>query len=203
VFDAGWAPIIRRSWEFMISALPVVLLLGVVPLAFVPDFRHLLWEWTDVSHVLPSGHEVGHDPILKAKSWFLNENFFLIRIFAYVVFFGVITWVLRNFSFKQDKDRSAKYTHTLHAVSAAGIPLSAVLLTMLAFDCLMALSYHWFSTMYGVWFFALSIRLALADYCDSDLSTFEWWLARRTSQSSPSSRVGLLDVSLHCFLGLH
>jgi hypothetical protein len=26
----------------------------------------------------------------------------------------------------------------------------------------MALSYHWFSTMYGVWFFALSIRLALA-----------------------------------------
>ncbi|MFM7209954.1 MAG: hypothetical protein ACKOY8_09070 [Verrucomicrobiota bacterium] len=36
------------------------------------------------------------------------------------------------------------------------------MLTMLAFDCLMALSYHWFSTMYGVWFFALSIRLALA-----------------------------------------
>jgi hypothetical protein len=27
---------------------------------------------------------------------------------------------------------------------------------------LMALTYHWFSTMYGVWFFALSIRLALA-----------------------------------------
>ena len=33
VFDAGWAPVIRRNWEFMIGALPVVLLLGVVPLA--------------------------------------------------------------------------------------------------------------------------------------------------------------------------
>ena len=162
VFDAGWAPVIRRNWEFMIGALPIVLLLGVVPLAFLPDFRHLLWEWTDATHVLPSGHEVGHDPILQAKSWFLNEKFFLIRISLYVVFFGVLSWAMRTWSFKQDNDRTAGHTHTLHAFSAAGIPLSAVALTMLAFDCLMALSYHWFSTMYGVWFFALSIRLALA-----------------------------------------
>ena len=69
---------------------------------------------------------------------------------------------MRTWSFKQDTDRTASHTHTLHAFSAAGIPLGAVVLTMLAFDCLMALSYHWFSTMYGVWFFALSIRLALA-----------------------------------------
>lgn len=162
VFDAGWAPIIRRSWEFMIGALPIVLLLGVVPLAFVPQFRHLLWEWTDPTHILPSGHPVGADPILQAKSWFLNENFFLIRIALYVVFFGVITWALRRWSFKQDSDRTAAHTHTLHTFSAAGIPASAVVLTMLAFDCLMALSYHWFSTMYGIWFFSLSIRLALA-----------------------------------------
>ena len=38
----------------------------------------------------------------------------------------------------------------------------AVTLTMLAFDCLMALSYHWFSTMYGVWFFANCMRGALS-----------------------------------------
>ncbi len=162
IFDAGWAPVIRRSWEFMIGALPIVLLLSIVPLAFIPSFRHLLWEWTDATHLLPSGHEVGHDPILQAKSWFLNPTFFLVRITLYVVFFGVITWVLRRFSFQQDKVRDANLTHRLHAISAVGIPASAVMLTMLAFDCLMALSYHWFSTMYGVWFFALSIRLALA-----------------------------------------
>ena len=34
VFDAGWAPLIRRNWELLIVALPVVILLGVVPLAF-------------------------------------------------------------------------------------------------------------------------------------------------------------------------
>ncbi len=162
VFDAGWAPVIRRTWELVLPALPIVLLLSVVPMAFVPKFRHLLWEWTNAEHLLPSGHAVGHDPILQAKSWFLNEGFFLARIAYYVVFFAVLVWFLRRGSFAQDTDRTAGHTHRLHAISAAGIPLAAVSLTMLAFDCLMALSYHWFSTMYGVWFFALSIRLALA-----------------------------------------
>jgi hypothetical protein len=162
VFDAGWAPIIRRSWEFMIGGLPVVLILGVVPLVFVPSLRHIVWHWTDASSLLPNGHTVGHDPILQAKSWFLNEKFFLARVALYVVFFAVITWALRHWSFLQDRERSASHTHRLHAISAAGIPLTAVLLSLLAFDCLMALTYHWFSTMYGVWFFALSIRLALA-----------------------------------------
>jgi len=162
VFDAGWAPVIRRTWELVLPALPIVLLLSVVPMAVVPKFRHLLWEWTNAEHLLPSGHAVGHDPILQAKSWFLNEGFFLARIAYYVVFFAVLIWFLRRSSFAQDTDRTAGHTHRLHAISAAGIPLAAVTLTMLAFDCLMALSYHWFSTMYGVWFFALSIRLALA-----------------------------------------
>ena len=162
VFDAGWAPVIRRTWELVLPALPIVLLLSVVPLALIPQYRHLLWEWTNAEHLLPSGHAVGHDPILQAKSWFLNEKFFLLRIGYYVVFFAVLAWALRKWSFAQDTDRTAGHTHRLHAISAAGIPLTAVTLTMLAFDCLMALSYHWFSTMYGVWFFALSIRLALA-----------------------------------------
>jgi hypothetical protein len=162
VFDAGWAPVIRRTWELALPALPIVLLLSVVPMALIPKFRHLLWEWTNAEHLLPSGHAVGHDPILQAKSWFLNESFFLARIAYYVVFFAVLVWALRRGSFAQDTDRTAGHTHRLHAISAAGIPLAAVSLTMLAFDCLMALSYHWFSTMYGVWFFALSIRLALA-----------------------------------------
>jgi hypothetical protein len=162
VFDAGWAPIIRRNWELLLVALPVVIALGVAPLAFSTSFRHALWDWTDAAHVLPSGHAVGHDPILQAKSWFLNEKFFLIRVALYVLVFGALAALLRRWSFAQDTDRTAGHTHRLHAVSAVGIPLAAVTLTMLAFDCLMALSYHWFSTMYGVWFFALSIRLALA-----------------------------------------
>jgi len=151
LFDAGWAPIIRRSWEFALPALPLVLLLGVVPLALSPEHRHAVWEWT-----------VADDHASHAKSWFLNEPFFLARLAFYVAFFALLAWALRRWSFRQDRDRTPAHTHVLHGFSAAGVPLAALALTLLAFDCLMALSYHWFSTMYGVWFFALGIRLALA-----------------------------------------
>ncbi len=151
LFDAGWAPVIRRSWEFALPALPLVLLLGVVPLALSPAHRHAVWDWT-----------VASDHASHAKSWFLNEPFFLARVAFYVVFFAAMAWALRRWSFRQDADRTPSHTHTLHGISAAGVPLAALVLTLLAFDCLMALTYHWFSTMYGVWFFALGIRLALA-----------------------------------------
>jgi hypothetical protein len=151
LFDAGWAPIIRRSWEFLLPALPIVILLGVAPLALNPSARHAVWEWTSAT-----------DHAIHAKSWFLNEPFFLGRIGFYVIVFGGLAWALRHWSFRQDGDRTAGHTHKLHAISAAGVPVAALTLTFLAFDCLMALSYHWFSTMYGVWFFTLSIRMALS-----------------------------------------
>ncbi|MFN7340403.1 MAG: hypothetical protein ACK5VI_04895 [Opitutia bacterium] len=151
IFDAGWAPVLRRSWEFALPALPLVILLGIAPLAVLPELRHAVWEWTKAD-----------DHAIHAKSWFLNEPFFLGRIAFYVAFFAVLAWALRRWSFAQDRDRTASHTHVLHGISAVGIPLAALVLTLLAFDCLMALSYHWFSTMYGVWFFSLSIRLALA-----------------------------------------
>ena len=47
-------------------------------------------------------------------------------------------------------------------ISAAGIPAAALALTFGAFDLFMSLEYQWFSTMYGVWYFASGIRSALA-----------------------------------------
>ena len=47
-------------------------------------------------------------------------------------------------------------------ISAVGIPAAALALTFGAFDLFMSLEYQWFSTMYGVWYFASGIRSALA-----------------------------------------
>ena len=54
------------------------------------------------------------------------------------------------------------WTHLGTKVSAIGIPAAALALTFGAFDMFMSLEYQWFSTMYGVWFFASGMRAALA-----------------------------------------
>ena len=46
--------------------------------------------------------------------------------------------------------------------AAWGIPFTALALTFAAIYWMKSLEYHWFSTMYGVWFFANCMRAALA-----------------------------------------
>jgi hypothetical protein len=70
--------------------------------------------------------------------------------------------LLRKHSFAQDDDGSPEHTRANRRTAAWGIPLTAITLTFAAFYWLMSLEYHWFSTMYGVWFFAGSVRAALA-----------------------------------------
>jgi hypothetical protein len=46
--------------------------------------------------------------------------------------------------------------------AAMGLPLTALSLTFAAIYWVKSLEYHWFSTMYGVWFFANCVRGALS-----------------------------------------
>lgn len=156
IFDAGWSTVIRRTLEHWLSVFPVLAVL-FAPLVIVSLFvdHGVIWKWMD--HDL-----VGGDILWTKKSGFLNPTAFTI---GYVLFFAI--WILlssqlRKHSFAQDDDGSPAHTIANRCWSAAGLPLTALTLTFAAFYWLMSLEYHWFSTMYGVWYFAGSMRAALA-----------------------------------------
>ena len=161
IFDANWAPVIRRQWEHFIGALPWVLVLGVFPLIVSPEVRKTVWEWQNPAHLLPNGHLVGHDSVLEAKKWYLNETFFFIRMGFYLVLLTLVPFFFRKWSFAQDRDPQISYTDKAHKLSVGTMLFVALGVTGLAIEISMSLTYHWFSTMYGVWFFAHSIRAAL------------------------------------------
>ena len=98
----------------------------------------------------------------KREAGYLNLGFFTIRLIAYFSIFCGLSYWLRKVSFTQDTDGDPKWTHMGMKISAAGIPAAALALTFGAFDLFMSLEYQWFSTMYGVWYFASGIRSALA-----------------------------------------
>lgn len=164
VFDAGWSIIIRRQLEHLIGAFPVMALLFVpfILLAWFSDHPGLVWKWMDPSLMLHNGYTVGHDPLYIWKQAWLNLPWMTIRTVIYFAVFIGISALLRKFSFSLDRDGNPNWVHQARKVSAFGIFAVGLGLTFAAFDWFMSLEYHWFSTMFGVWYFASSIRAAVA-----------------------------------------
>jgi hypothetical protein len=69
---------------------------------------------------------------------------------------------LRHWSLKQDATGDAQCTHRMRFFSGLGIFLFALTLTLAAVMWLKAMQHQWFSTMYGVYYFAGSVWTTLA-----------------------------------------
>src|SRR6478736_6091366 len=162
IFDAGWSTVIRRQYEHGLAAFGWLFLL-FIPLIISAWMKPgFIWSWMDLSHELHGGHTVGADPLYVKKAGFLNVKMFTGMT---VGFFLVWSWLsarLRKASFSQDADGAAKWTFMNRKTAAFGIPLNALALSFAAIYWMKSLEYHWFSTMYGVWFFANCMRAALA-----------------------------------------
>jgi hypothetical protein len=115
---------------------------------FIPIliFRHHLYEWMNIAP--------GHDPVLDSKRAYLNWHFFLFRSLFYFAFFICATLLFRRFSIRQDRDGNPAYTLNMRKVAFTSLPLFGLCLTFGAYDWLLGLDYHWFSTMWGVYIFA-------------------------------------------------
>jgi len=132
-----------------------------VAIPFFHENPGLLWKWMDGHNALPGHGTVGEDALYAWKSPYLNIRFFTIRALGiFAIFIGIST-LLRKWSFDTDKTGDANNLHKARRLSAIGLFLCAAALTVGSIDWFKSLEYHWFSTMYGVWFFAACMRAAL------------------------------------------
>jgi hypothetical protein len=162
IFDASWSVVLRRQFEHGLAAFKWLALL-FLPLLIVSWLKPgFIWNWMDLNHELHGHGTVGTDVLYLKKASFLNPGMFT----GMTVFF-FLSWMwlaarLRKASFTQDADGSVGWTHVNRKTAAFGLPLGALTLTFAAIYWVKSLEYHWFSTMYGVWFFANCVRGALA-----------------------------------------
>lgn len=90
---------------------------------------------------------------LKKRPW-LNTPFFLVR---WALLLGVWCWLGRRFlrdSLRQDVDGRIEWTLGLERLAGPGILLLGLTTTVGAFDLLMSLNPHWYSTIFGIYYFA-------------------------------------------------
>jgi len=143
---AGWSVTVRRLAEGIAGNL---VLLAVLAVPVVLGL-HSLYHW---SHA----EAVATDPILEAKSGYLNPTFFTLRL---VVYFALWIGLARYFngrSTRQDSTGDPGLSRGMERLSAPGMVVFALSLNFAAFDLLMSLDPHWFSTIFGVYVFGGSV----------------------------------------------
>lgn len=163
IFDAYWSTIIRRQAENFLAALPwlALLYLPLIAVTYGVD-QGTLWIWMDPTESLHGHGTVGQDILLQKKEWWLAEWFFWTRAVGCFAAWCYFAWRFRTNSISQDSDGAAAHTHSSRKHAAAGLVVVALTWSVFGFDWIMSLEYHWFSTMFGVWFFANAMRAALA-----------------------------------------
>ncbi|NNE68892.1 MAG: hypothetical protein HKN29_00860 [Rhodothermales bacterium] len=153
---ARWSVVFRRIPEALLWSFPVLAVLGI-PVLFG---MHDLFHWTHAELLDPASPD--YDYVIAGKSGYLNTPFFLGRLAFYFIVWTLISYRLYSRSIQQDASGDIAETKSMRVTSAWGLPLLAVTTAFASYDILMSLDPHWFSTMFGVYFFAGSFLAIMA-----------------------------------------
>lgn len=148
---AGWSVLIKRVNE----ALSAWVLPGGVILVLLFGLNLInndIFHWT-LPGIMTKGSAT-FDPIIAGKSGFLSVPFYLIRTISYIAIWVVFTNKLRTLSLQEDLNGGTEYFHKSITASALFLVLFAVTSSMAAWDWVMSIDTHWFSTMFGWYVFA-------------------------------------------------
>jgi hypothetical protein len=146
--ETGWYASVKRVIEAVAGFLPYGMgFFGIVLLAItIMDGAHIyIWMDSDV---------VKHDEIIQGKSAYLNPLFFWIRT---IVYFATYFLFLRGFkkrSLLEDTVGGTDLHFTNYKKGALFLVFFAVFSSTSAWDWLMSIDVHWFSTLYGWYTFA-------------------------------------------------
>jgi hypothetical protein len=160
-FGAKWMVVLRRPLEAMATS---VALFAVLFIPIVLGMKHL-YVWVDPPADL--GREALK--LLAHKKPYLNQTFFVVRTAIYFLALIFVSARLFRLSTKQDESGAVDLTRRQRVLGTGALPIMALIFTFAAFDWLMSLNPLWFSTIFGVYYFAGSFvsvfsLLAIASY---------------------------------------
>ena len=156
--QAGWSAGIKRIPLAFGSWLPIA---GILMLVSFFVFGHDLFHWTHHDLYDTTSHEF--DSIINAKKayffWPLSEHpstpvFFIARM---LFFFGLWYYLftkLRKLAFQEDLEGGTASWYNMRKLSAVFLIIFAVTSSIAAWDWVMSIDTHWFSTMFGWYVFA-------------------------------------------------
>jgi hypothetical protein len=172
VIQASWLTPYKRIPEAMSSFLPV----AAVMMGGTLISLHTLYEWTHKEVVT-------NDPILLEKVAWLNEPRYIITmVIIFALWIGLAT-IFRRYSDKMDGANSVVEANNYVGFSAIAIMIFALTICVAAFDWIMSLEPHWFSTIFGVYIFAGSFQSGVAFVTISVVALKSWGYLKNVNEN--------------------
>ena len=145
--SAGWSPVLFRVMEALSAyMLPGSVIFFLLLLASSMHLNHLfIWMDADV---------VANDPIIAAKTGYLNVPFFLIRALIFLAGWNIFRYFSRKNSIALDESGDFTYYKKNFKLAASYLVFFIVSESIMSWDWIMSIDTHWYSTLFGWYVFA-------------------------------------------------
>jgi hypothetical protein len=151
--ESGWYASVKRIIEAVAGFLPygiALLALSLLTITFM-DGAHI-YTWMDPEMTNPNSHH--YDEIIAGKAAYLNKGFFWIRTIVYLAVYFLFLRGFRNRSLEEDRVGGTEIHFKNYRKGATFLVFFAVFSSTSAWDWLMSIDVHWFSTLFGWYTFA-------------------------------------------------
>jgi len=145
ISQSGWSVGFKRIPEAMMSYIPIAAAFFLLLFFGIHD----LYSWSN-------GETVANDPVLQHKSVYLNVPFFFLRLITCFVLWIIFTRIIRKISIREDMSDPADRASFMalfnksELFSKIFIFVLALTFSFSAFDWIMSLEPHWYSTIFAL-----------------------------------------------------
>jgi hypothetical protein len=152
VAQAGWSASILRVPQAMAKVLPIAVVILIIVIGAGLYTHNLYHHWNEEGLTTPGSEN--YDKLIAGKSAFLNVPFFMARQVIFLGIYSIFALLLARLSNNEDLEGGLNSYRKSFKYSCIFLVIYGFTTPIFAFDTVMSLEAHWFSTMFGWYNFA-------------------------------------------------
>lgn len=152
VAQAGWSPVLFRVMQGITAYLPIVSIIFFVLLLLSGFHVNHLFVWMNDGVTDPNSPN--YDALIAGKSGYLNFAFWISRAAIFLLGWNLYRHLSRKNCLAQDEASDDTFYKKNFKMSAGFLVFFIVSESIMAWDWIMSVDPHWFSTLFGWYVFA-------------------------------------------------
>jgi len=150
--EAAWGTVFKRVFEGVAGYLPLGALFLIIVFLAGSFHWHDMYQWMDPEVSNPNSHHF--DKLIAGKSAYLNLPFFWIRTLLYLGVWTYCNHIFRKRSLEEDITGGTIIHFKNVKLAASFLVFFAVTSSTAAWDWIMSIDTHWYSTLFGWYVFS-------------------------------------------------